>query len=285
MPRDAAQPLHGHNVVLFALNVPGPVAAERLQQMGATVRKIEPLTGDPFASLSRPWYDALHAHVHVERADVRTPDGRALLDEWLASADVLITSFRPSSLRRLSLDPASVAARFPRVCQVAIVGESGARAEIAGHDLTYQAHAGLLGPPVMPTTLLADLAGAERAVSATLALLLSRSTAGTGGVTEIALADAVAGLALPAAYGLTTGSGLLSGAFPLYHLYPAALGWVAVAALEPHFAAALLDALGLSEATVKGLATVLATRTAAEWEQWAVERGLPVAAVKELGRR
>ena len=50
----------------------------------------------------------------------------------------------------------------------------GGMAEIAGHDLTYQAVNGTLDPPSLPHVLMADLGGAERAVSAGLAALILR---------------------------------------------------------------------------------------------------------------
>jgi hypothetical protein len=36
---------------------------------------------------------------------------------------------------------------------------------LTGHDLTYQASVGLVAPPAMPLTLLADMAGAQTTVS------------------------------------------------------------------------------------------------------------------------
>ena len=52
-------------------------------------------------------------------------------------------------------------AAFPQLRHVNIVGDT-ANPEEPGHDLTYQARAGLL-QGVMPLTLLADMVGAERA--------------------------------------------------------------------------------------------------------------------------
>src|SRR5690606_20205433 len=97
-------------------------------------------------------------------------------------ADILITSSRPSALARLGLDAKNLRKTYPRLCHVAIVGESGKRAEHAGHDLTYQARHGLVDPPSMPKALVADTAGAERAVSAALAMLYAREKTGKGSV-------------------------------------------------------------------------------------------------------
>ena len=66
-------------------------------------------------------------------------------------ADLLITSSRAASLARLGLDPAAIAAH-PRLCHVAIVGYADAD-PTAGHDLNYQAAAGLVRAPQLPVSL------------------------------------------------------------------------------------------------------------------------------------
>ena len=275
-------PLADVRVVLLALNLPGPVAAARLRGLGAAVVKVEPPSGDPFAALCASWYEELVRGIDVRRLDLKQPASRGALDGLLAEADLLITSFRPSSLRRLELDPESLAARHPRLGYVAIVGEAGPLAEIAGHDLTYQASLGLVVPPNVPRTLLADLAGADRAESAALALLAGRSRGRGPLYAEVSLAGALDDMLAPWRFGLTRASGPLGGDNPFYRLYETADGWIAVAALEGHFAERLLSALSLDTATVAGFAAAFATRTAAQWEAWATERDLPIAVVREL---
>jgi crotonobetainyl-CoA:carnitine CoA-transferase CaiB-like acyl-CoA transferase len=61
--------------------------------------------------------------------------------------------------------------------------------ELAGHDLTYLAEHGLVSPPEMPPTLFADMAGAERAVSTALALVIARDRTGRGASQPVALAE------------------------------------------------------------------------------------------------
>lgn len=275
-------PLGGIRVVLLALNVPGPVAAARLRELGASIVKVELPRGDPLQAIAPEWYAALNLGVDIRRLDLKEPTARANLDDLLASADLLITSFRPSSLERLGLDRNSLSARHPALCHVAIVGHGGSEAELAGHDLTYQARAGLLSPPALPATLLADLAGAERAVSASLALLLGRARNITTGFAEVSLADAVDEMAAPLRHGATKRGGPLGGANPNYQLYAASDGWIAVAALEPHFAQRLQSALGVERVTRETFATAFALRTANEWETWAGAHDLPIAAVRRV---
>jgi crotonobetainyl-CoA:carnitine CoA-transferase CaiB-like acyl-CoA transferase len=82
-------------------------------------------------------------------------------------------------------------------------------------------------------------------------------------------------------YHLTSPGAVLGGGLPGYNLYQTADGWVALAALEPHFWQRVLQALGLESATADDLAQIFAGRTAREWETWAEERDIPLAAVRE----
>src|SRR5690349_6873519 len=188
------QALAGRQVVTIALNVPGPMAAERLHRFGAAVVKIEPPEGDPLQRSCPQWYAELARGMTIERCDLKSPAGRARMHELLMNADVLLTSQRPAALARLGLAWHELHDRFPWLCQIAIVGHAAPHDDRAGHDLTYLAGEGLLRPPQLPPTLFADVAGSERAVIAALAALLDRERNGAGVYVEVALADAVARL-------------------------------------------------------------------------------------------
>jgi crotonobetainyl-CoA:carnitine CoA-transferase CaiB-like acyl-CoA transferase len=229
------KPLDGLHVVNLAVNLPGPAAARRLHQLGARVTKVEPPAGDPMAQYHGDWYRDMAAGHVVERLDLKVAAGRARLEEILAGDDLLITATRPAALERLGCDWPRLQQRFPRLCQVAIVGYPAPRDNEAGHDLTYQASLGLLAPPQMPRTLLADMAGAEQTVGSALALLLARERHQVGGYAEVALSTAAAAMAEPLHYGVTAPGALLGGDLPEYNVYQTNHGWIAVAALEPHF--------------------------------------------------
>ena len=275
-----AGPLDGFQFVTLALNIPGPVAAKRIQALGATVCKIEPPGGDPLAAQNPAYYAELSSGMMVMRLDLKSSEQRAQLDHLLEEADVLLTAQRPDALARLGLIWERITTRFPQLCQIALVGEGGERSGVAGHDLTYMARVGLLRPPQLPNTLLADFGAAEAIVSATLALLLARERGHGAGYREVALVDAAQGFTPTLRYGLTTPDGLLGGGSPSYNLYPAQEGWVALAALEPHFWAGIERACGQQSPSYADLRAFFATRTAQEWEQWATEHDLPIAAVR-----
>jgi alpha-methylacyl-CoA racemase len=275
--------LQGVKIISLALNVPGPVAAARLTKLGAEVTKVEPPTGDATKTAAPGLYESLCQGQTVLRIDLKSPDGSAKLDDLLAQADLLLASFRPSALQRLGLDWESLHARHPRLCFVGIIGYPAPFQERTGHDLTYQGDLGLLRPPQMPSTLFIDLAGAERAVSMALALLNRAARRGQAGCAWVSLHECARELATPLKAGLTTSDGLLGGAYPLYGFYRANDGWIAIAALEPHFAQKLLSELGLKKADRTALERIFLQRKAASWEKWAAELDLPLVAVQEAG--
>ena len=271
------QPLDGVRIVTIALNLPGPAAARRLLSLGATITKVEPPNGDPMAAYHPEWYAALSAGQAVQRIDLKTDAGRVALDALLQSADLLLTSSRISALRRIGLDRHSVRGRHPLLSQVAITGYPGEQSDRTGHDLTYIAAAGLVRPPEMPRTLVADLAGSERAVAAVLAVMLSRERGGGPGYLEVSLAEVAHDLAEPLRVGVTRPGGLLGGGFPGYALYRASDGWIAVAALEPHFLRALEQEAGR---TAEAMAATFAQHTMSHWERRGIDLGIPMVAVR-----
>src|SRR5262245_46431371 len=228
-------PLGDTRVITLALNVPGPMAVERLRELGASVTKIEPPEGDPLQTLSPRWYSRLTQGVTIATCDLKTASGFRFLIDKLADTDLLLTSQRPAALKRLGLGWETLHARFPKLCHVAIVGFPAPHQNVSGHDLTYLGSNGLLRPPALPQTLYADVAGSEQVALAAVAVLLGRERAGNAEYVEVAIADAAKRLAAPRNAGLTMAGAHLAGAFPGYNLYRTSDGWVAVAALEPHF--------------------------------------------------
>lgn len=266
--------LAGVRVVSLATNLPGPSAVATLRDLGAAITKIEPPGGDALAAASPGWYAALHRDVTIVHLDCKEPAGRSRCDTLLAQADLLFVASRPASLERLHLDWPRVHADHPQVCMVSIVGERPPHAERPGHDLTYVARQGLVRPPDLPTSLLADLGGAQHAVGVALALLLARAKNGIGSHAYVALAEAAEHFAEPLRYGLTAPRGVLGGAHPGYRCYRVRDGWIAVAALEAAFVQKLARELG------DDLVAAFAVDDTRTWEAWGAAHDVPIAAVR-----
>ena len=292
--------LKGVRILSVALNLPGPAALMRLADMGAKCTKLEPLppaglgkgaTSDPMGLYAPHAYAHLHAGVKVVQADLKSDKGQAQLQKLLAQTDVLLTSFRPSALNKLGLAWNDLHAKFPAMNMVSIVGSAGAGAEIPGHDLTYLAANDLVTDLRLPATLFADMAGSLQASEAVLKALWQRAkpgrSHGKGIFHEVALEDAAAYLALPRHWGLTAPKGSVGGAHAGYAVYACKNGRVAVAALEPHFAARLAEVAGLPAAkpeqnlmlqpkTKKHLTAFFATLTRKQVDAMAVANDLPL---------
>jgi len=267
----------------------------RLKQMGATCTKLEPPalslanTADPMGVYKPDAYKTLHSGIRVVQTNLKTDQGQTTLHKLLKQTDVLITSFRPSALTHLGLGWQVLHRLFPSLCMVRVVGASGPRAEEPGHDLTYLAENKLVNRLDLPPTLFADMAGSLMVTEAVLKGLLVRQGIGRGngvGVfQEIALLDAASYLALPRAWGLSTPDGDVGGAHAGYKIYPCINGRVAVAALEPHFAARLCLASGLGQESMHSMrdkrthttfAKFFATKTRRQLDRLALEKDIPL---------
>lgn len=313
MPRSS--PLAGITVVDLTRLLPGPLASKILRDLGARVIKVEePSVGDPVRyAPPRPEGASslgglLLAGVESVALDLKTDDGREVLERLLGRADVLLDTFRPGTLERLlGVGPTELVERHPRlvVCSISGWGANGPHAGRAGHDLTYQALAGTLAPTedlaAAPAVPLADVAGAWSAATAILAKLVARERSGRGGVIDASLYDAavhanLAGWAAEAGGPRRAGEALpLTGELPCYRLYPTADGaHVALAPLEARFWRRFCKAadrkdlaarhLDDSEATRRAVAELVASRTAEQWQQLFEEHDLPAEVVLSAAR-
>lgn len=271
-------PLHGVRVLDLTTLLPGPLATLLLAEAGATVMKIEPPGGDPIRhqgphdahGASVP-FQMLNRGKHLRTLDLKAAGDRDRAIELARSADVLVEQFRPGVMDRLGLGATALQALNPRLiyCSITGYGQSGPRAQRAGHDLNYVAEAGLLanvaghdGAPVMPPTLVADIGGGSwPAVINILLALYSRGPDGRGRRLDIAMADNVWPFQLlplakywAAGAAPVPGADALVGGLPRYNLYETRDGrWLAVGALEDRFFAKFAEIAGLQDAaTIRG---------------------------------
>ena len=269
-------------VVSLAINLPGPLAAARLRALGATVTKIEPPAGDPLRAVAPTWYDELTVGQRVVTLDLKDPADRAVAARELSRADLMLTAMRPSALVKLGLD--ELTAANPHLSHIEIVGHDGIAAEQPGHDLTYQALHGTLQPPTMPTVPVADLLGAERAVSAALLALRVAAESGVGHRERVVLEQAAADAGAAVRHGLMGAGAPLGGAHPGYRIYSSSDGHVALAALEPHFWERARAGLGV-EGTQEELEQTFLSKPTREWEEVAKRLDIPLIGIRDSAPR
>ncbi len=177
-------------------------------------------------------------------------------------ADVLIEGLRPGVAERLGVGPQPPPQDRLVYARVTGWGQDGPLAQDPGHDLNYIGLTGLLhamgragDPPPPPLNLVGDFGGGSMLlVIGVLAALWERARSGAGQVVDSAMVDGAAllGQMTYALRGMGEWSdersaNLLDGAAPFYDTYECGDGkYVAVAALEPQFFAALLEGLGIA---------------------------------------
>lgn len=295
-------PLEGVKVLDLTRLLPGGYATLLMADLGADVVKVEqPEQGDYIRWLPPMVGEHSAAHIGLNRnkrsvtVNLKSSDGRALLMSLVESYDVLIESFRPGVMDRLGVGYEALSKRNPKLvyCAISGYGQDGPRAQVAGHDANYIGYAGLLSVigaegerPVIPGVQIGDLAGGGMsAVIAVLAALVRRGVTGRGDFCDVSMMDgAVSWSSIHAAAFFASGAVpqrelmALSGAFPCYRIYPAADGWLTVAAFEPQFWATLCESIARPDLLDDGFATgsrrnevlaeleaLFATRTRAEW--------------------
>lgn len=309
-------PLTGIRVVDFSTLLPGPMCSLLLAQAGAEVIKIErPGRGDEMRSYVPKFgrdsvnFALLNQGKRSVALDLKDPAAVAQAIALVQHADVLVEQFRPGVMDRLGLGYEAMRAINPGLIYCAITGwgQQGPLADMAAHDLNYQAETGLMaltagadGAPVLPSVLAADLVGgAYPALMNILLALRARESGGLGCYIDVAMADNLfplvywgLGNGFAAGEWPTPGGDLVTGGTPRYQVYRARDGrYLACAPLEQKFwenflrvleAPQLLNDSVDPHGTREAIAAIIASRTADEWLQRFAGVDACVSAVKSL---
>ena len=193
-------------VVELGVWIAGPACGGILADWGAEVVKIEPLGGDPCRSFrsmlgtdmpTNPIFDMDNRSKRSIAIDLTTDDGRAIAEELIADADVLVTNVRLGGLARLGLDPDSVTARHPKLIYAAVTGYGmeGEDADRAAFDIAaFWARSGIAhllttpgGDPPFQRGGMGDHNTGLAAAAAVCAALYHREKTGEGQVVSTSL--------------------------------------------------------------------------------------------------
>jgi crotonobetainyl-CoA:carnitine CoA-transferase CaiB-like acyl-CoA transferase len=194
-------------VVELGVWVAAPSAAALLADWGADVIKVEAPAGDPmrqvFGSLGiesdmpNPAFSLDNRGKRSVVLDLRQPDGRAHLEDLLATADVFISNLRPDALDGLGLEPAATVERHPHLvyCSISGYGLRGAERNRPTYDIgAFWARSGLSmqmadheGTPLNARGGIGDHITGLAALGGLLAAVLEQRATGRGRVVEVSL--------------------------------------------------------------------------------------------------
>ena len=152
---DISRPFEGVRVLELAEGISGPYAGRWLAALGADVVKIERTTGDPSRAFG-PWPDdlpddetsGLFLYLNGDKRSItlnlETSDGREILRELSANAEIVIESFEPGYLPGHGLGYDDLAADNSPLVMISITpfGQTGPNADLPATELTLYAASG-----------------------------------------------------------------------------------------------------------------------------------------------
>ena len=263
--------LQGVKVLDLGLYLPTPLITQMMADHGAEVISVEPPGGDPTRQLAGVgakgeslWFDAMHRGKRSVVADLKTPEGRALVAALARDADIFIESFRPGVAARLGVGPETLRADNPRLiyCSLSAYGQTGPLSALPGHDMAVQAYAGFVSlnrrpgePPVVPGAPTADMVSGMTVLSAILMALYRREKTGRGDSIDVSMYDSLLAWtphfqSFAQAFG-ERGQARIAAAVngaAFYNIYATRDGKaVALAGLEPHYIRRFLEAVGRTD--------------------------------------
>lgn len=204
--------LDGVRVIDFGKYIAGPLCGALLADLGADVIRVEKPGGadDRFIMPASEGGDgALYLHSNRgKRAitlDTQVPEGRAVADRLIASADVVIVNMPPKAQEYFGLDYERLCGIKPDIIltNVTAFGSTGPMRDAPGYDGVGQAVSGavyLTGEPGHPTrsaTAYVDFATGVSCAFGTLAAIIKHMKTGEGGVVEASLAGTALNVMAP----------------------------------------------------------------------------------------
>ncbi|GAA1868823.1 CaiB/BaiF CoA-transferase family protein [Pseudonocardia ailaonensis] len=267
-PGASYQPLAGVRVLDLTRLLPGNLCTLALAQLGAEVIKVEDTgAGDYMRGFGRQVDGAGVCHHSVNRGklsvtlDLKDVADRERFEALVATADVLVESFRPGVMGRLGYDVETLHGIRPSlvIASISGYGSNGPLSQEAGHDLNYLAFSGLLdrlrpqlGPSVGPPLPLADLVGGGLVPALLITAFVGQARQSRRGVwIDAAMAEGIALLPHVLINDLLNGqpstgprSSLLDGGLACYGTYALTDGQVAIASLEIKFWLTVCDLVG-----------------------------------------
>ena len=208
------RPLDGIVVVDLTRQMSGPYASMVLGDFGAEVIKVESAPGGDgarhigttFIGGESTMFLTWNRNKRSICVDLRSAQGRAVLDGLIEGADVVMENFRPGVAEDMGVGAESVLARNPRVvyCSINAFGSTGPWSRRPGTDPVVQAMSGVMsvtgerdGSPNLVGIPVADFSSAMLAVQGILLALMARDRTGRGQRVEIPMLHALV-------FGLTT---------------------------------------------------------------------------------
>jgi formyl-CoA transferase len=195
MPRIAASTaLSRLRILDFSRVRAGPTCVRQFADFGADVIKIESPPGvDPNEAMGGPRHGPdmqnLHRNKRAMTLNLKLPQSRAVLEQLVKTADVVVENYRPDVKYRLGIDYESLSKINPRVILASIsgFGQDGPYVDRPGFDQIAQGMSGLMSVtglpgqgPVRTGAAIADLTAGLYAAIGVMVALLERETSGKG---------------------------------------------------------------------------------------------------------
>ena len=204
--------LSGIRILDLSRVMSGPFCTSMLADLGAEVIKIEmPGFGDearhfgPFRDGESTYFMLLNRNKKSVTVNLKTAQGRDLIESLIPKCDVLVENFRPGVMARLGLDEPKVRALNPDIVYTSIsgFGQESPLKDWPAFDLVIQAMSGLMsltGPKGGPATAVgesvADVCTGMFAAFGTVAALFDRERTGQGHHVDVAMLDSMMAMQL-----------------------------------------------------------------------------------------
>jgi formyl-CoA transferase len=263
-------PLSGITVIDLSHVYNGPYAAFLMAMAGAEVIKVEPPQGEHLRSRGDMGgavfaFAMLNSNKKSVTLNLKSEQGRTLLKELVARADIVVENFAPGVTDRLGIGAKALQEINPRLIYGSSsgYGKNGPYRDYPAMDLVMQAMCGIINstghpdqPPVKAGVALCDFSAGTHLYAAIITALFERERTGRGRVVEVSMQDATyaslaSNLGMLHARGAEaparTGNRHAGLGISPYNVYPTMDGYIVLNAPGDHHFRAILDVMGRAD--------------------------------------
>jgi succinate--hydroxymethylglutarate CoA-transferase len=195
---NAQGPLKGVLILDCSQYLTGPYATTMPSDMGATVIKVEPITGDQSREMGEEYFRIYNHGKKGIAVNLTKDEGQEIIYRMAKVSDVMLQNYRPGKAEKMKIDYATISKINPAIvyCSLSAFGNTPGYAQRRGMDPIGQGMGGVMsltgepdGPPLLAGIPVADVGTAFLAYSAIVSGLYRKAISGVGQEISLTMID------------------------------------------------------------------------------------------------
>lgn len=183
------RPFEGIRIADFTKVMAGPLGTMMLADLGATVIRVEDMSGDPLRGGEHALFRAMNRNKRSIALNLREADGVRVAKEIIDSVDIVVEAQRPGLMDELGLGAEALRAERPSLIYASLTAYGRTAGDRRGVDAVIQADTGMAGWDGLIELPVVDASTGMATTAALMTALYHRERTGDGMTLDLNLLD------------------------------------------------------------------------------------------------